>query len=533
MLAGLSVAFDASCEEMWLAWGHGACLVPAPRALVRSGEDLGPWLLGHGITVVSTVPTLAALWPQDAIENVRLLIFGGEACPPELVARLASDGREIWNTYGPTEATVVACASLMDGTGPVRIGLPLDGWSLAVVDAEGQRVADGEAGELIIGGVGLARYLDPVKDAEKYAPMPTLSWDRAYRSGDVVRVEPEGLIFQGRADDQVKIGGRRIELGEVEAALQGLSSVSAATVVVQKSDAGMPILVGYVVPDDGFDRQVARGELAEMLPAPLIPLLAIVDDLPVRTSGKVDKAALPWPLDSGDAGESSLSGTAAWLAEQWFAVLGIRPSDEDADFFQLGGGSLAAAQLVSRLRTRAPEFTMTDVYDLPRLRQMADAVDEEADDEDTAERVFSQQTPTPRRMQWVQTIAGLPLFVFTGIRWLLFLLTASWILRLSPGFEFLPAVPVWTIIVGLVVFVTPLGKMTIAAVAARLLLAGLRPGDYPRGGGVHLRLWLAEQIAQQVDPVGLAGAPWVVYYARALGARIHNCLLYTSPSPRD
>ena len=138
MLAGLSVAFDASCEEMWLAWGHGACLVPAPRALVRSGEDLGPWLLGHGITVVSTVPTLAALWPQDAIENVRLLIFGGEACPPELVARLASDGREIWNTYGPTEATVVACASLMDGTGPVRIGLPLDGWSLAVVDAEGQ-----------------------------------------------------------------------------------------------------------------------------------------------------------------------------------------------------------------------------------------------------------------------------------------------------------------------------------------------------------------------------------------------------------
>ena len=187
VLAGLSVAFDASCEEMWLAWGHGACLVPAPRALVRSGEDLGPWLLGHGITVVSTVPTLAALWPQDAIENVRLLIFGGEACPPELVARLASDGREIWNTYGPTEATVVACASLMDGTGPVRIGLPLDGWSLAVVDAEGQRVADGEAGELIIGGVGLARYLDPVKDAEKYAPMPTLSWDRAYRSGDVVR----------------------------------------------------------------------------------------------------------------------------------------------------------------------------------------------------------------------------------------------------------------------------------------------------------------------------------------------------------
>lgn len=531
VLAGLSVAFDASCEEMWLAWGHGACLVPAPRALVRSGEDLGPWLLGHGITVVSTVPTLAALWPQDAIENVRLLIFGGEACPPELVARLAADGREVWNTYGPTEATVVACASLMTGDGPVRIGLPLDGWSLAVVDASGERVAEGESGELIIGGIGLARYLDPAKDAEKYAPMPSLGWDRAYRSGDLVRFESEGLVFQGRADDQVKIGGRRIELGEVEAALQALTAVSAATVVVQKSESGMALLVGYVVPDVGFDRQSARAELSEMLPAPLIPLLATVDDLPVRTSGKVDKAALPWPLESADAGDSSLSGTAAWLAEQWSAVLGVRPADDDADFFQLGGGSLAAAQLVSRLRTRAPEFTMTDVYDLPRLRQMADAVEDEADAENEhEERVFSQPRPTPRRTQWVQTLAGFPLFVFTGIRWLLFLLAASWLLRLSPGFDFLPDVSGWLVLAGLLVFATPLGKMTIAAAAARLLLAGVRPGDHPRGGGVHLRLWLAEQIAQQVDPVGLAGAPWVVYYARALGARIHKDVdLHTVP----
>ncbi len=174
VLAGLSVAFDASCEEMWLAWRHGACLVPAPRALVRTGMDLGPWLISHGITVVSTVPTLAALWPAESLENVRLLIFGGEACPPELAERLAVEGREVWNTYGPTEATVVACAAPLGGTGPVRIGLPLDGWDLAVVDSDDVPVGEGEIGELIIGGVGLARYLDPQKDAEKYAPMPSL-----------------------------------------------------------------------------------------------------------------------------------------------------------------------------------------------------------------------------------------------------------------------------------------------------------------------------------------------------------------------
>ncbi|WP_345751933.1 Pls/PosA family non-ribosomal peptide synthetase [Microbacterium rhizophilus] len=524
VLAGLSVAFDASCEEMWLAWGHGACLVPAPRALVRSGEDLGPWLVGHGITVVSTVPTLAALWPQDAIENLRLLIFGGEALPPELAARLVGDEREVWNTYGPTEATVVACGARMDGAAlaagdPVRIGLPLDGWALAVVDTAGHPVGEGEVGELIIGGVGLARYLDPAKDAEKYAPMPTLGWDRAYRSGDLVRADPEGLVFQGRADDQVKIGGRRIELGEVEAALQALTAVSAAAVVVQRSEGGVSLLVGYVVPTEGFDRQIARAELAETLPAPLIPLLAVMDDLPVRTSGKVDKAALPWPLETGDTGDSPLSGTAAWLAEQWVAVLGTRPADEKADFFQLGGGSLAAAQLVSRIRARAPEFTMGDVYDLPRLGQMSAAIEAEATDEPHA-LSFSSARPTPRRMQWLQTLLAAPLLALGGARWLVWLLAAGWILQLAPGFEVLPDAPGWVILLGIVLFATPFGRMAIAVAAARILLAGVRPGDYPRGGGVHLRLWLAEQVSHQIDPVGLAGAPWVSYYARALGARI-------------
>ena len=248
VLAGLSVAFDASCEEMWLAWRHGACLVPAPRSLVRSGMDLGPWLVSRDITVVSTVPTLAALWPAEALEAVRLLIFGGEACPPDLAERLAVEGREVWNTYGPTEATVVACAARLDGTGgPVSIGLPLAGWDLAVVDKEGQPVPFGEVGELVIGGVGLARYLDPEKDAEKYAPMPTLEWSRAYRSGDLVRLEPDGLYFMGRADDQVKVGGRRIELGEVDAALVNLPGVSGGAAAVRRTASGTPLLVGYIV----------------------------------------------------------------------------------------------------------------------------------------------------------------------------------------------------------------------------------------------------------------------------------------------
>jgi len=531
VLAGLSVAFDASCEEMWLAWGHGACLVPAPRSLVRTGMDLGPWLSARRITVVSTVPTLAALWPVDALDNVRLLIFGGEACPPELVTRLAVPGREVWNTYGPTEATVVACAAPLVAGEPVRIGLPLDGWDLAIVDADSRPVAEGESGELVIGGVGLARYLDPAKDAEKYAPMPTLGWERAYRSGDLVRFDPAGLFYLGRADDQVKVGGRRIELGEVESALQQLPGVSGAAAAVRRSAAGNDVLVGYLaVPDpDSFDSRASLDHLRETLPAALVPLLAVVDELPVRTSGKVDRAALPWPLEDTESdGAATDDPIADALAADWRSVLGLAASSPDDNFFDLGGGSLAAAQLVSLIRRRHPDITVADIYATPRFGAMVQALAESSPSPSAASTHVV--PPTPLRIRALQTALGVPLFILAGIRWLLYLLTAAALLRPLGGFDVLPDTnPVW-LVAGLLVFVTPWGRMAIAVAAARLLLAGVKAGDHPRGGGVHLRLWLAEQVAHQVGAASLAGAPWILYYARALGATIDRGVdLHTLP----
>ncbi|MGW1279513.1 Pls/PosA family non-ribosomal peptide synthetase [Streptomyces tsukubensis] len=563
VLAGLSVAFDASCEEMWLAWRHGACLVPAPRALVRTGADLGPWLAERGITAVSTVPTLAALWPPDALDGVRLLILGGEACPAELAGQLAVPGREVWNTYGPTEATVVSCAArLTDGREPVRIGLPLAGWDLAVVDRRGEPVAPGESGELVIGGAGLARYLDPARDTTAYAPLPATGWPRAYRSGDLVRADPEGLVFLGRADDQIKIGGRRIELGEIDAALRSLPDVTAAASAVRTTPAGTRVLVGYVVPGGlaapgastgvrgpgaagrgdapdpvapaagcgaapgsgppaptgpGFDRDAAVARLRRVLPTGLVPLLAVVAELPTRTSGKVDRDALPWPLPTGTGPKPpgpGLTPTEAWLAAQWGELLGAAPHDPAADFFAHGGGSLAAARLVSRIRERYGTGSVGDIYRNPGLGALARFLDAPAGGARRDERPGTRTVPpVPRRARAVQ-LAVLPLLLsLGGLRWAVVAAAAANIIGAGPGFSWWWIVPGWLLLAG------PPGRIVIAAGGARLLLRGLRPGSYPRGGSVHLRLWAAERLAQLCGAGQLAGC-WLIYYARALGVRV-------------
>jgi len=519
VLAGLSVSFDASCEEMWLAWRHGATLVPAPRTIVRGGAELGRWLVDRGITVVSTVPSLAAMWDEDSLRGVRLLILGGEACSESLGWRLSAD-REVWNTYGPTEATVVTTAARIEPGKPVTIGWALTGWEVAVVGEGGEIASVGEPGELVISGVGLGRYLDPALDAERFAGVPSLGWNRAYRTGDMVRTTVDGLQFIGRRDDQVKLAGRRVELAEVDAYLNAAPGVRAAAAAVRESAAGNKLLVGYVVGD--VDTAAVRGAVAERLPSGVAPLIVPLASLPRSSSGKVDRKALPWPPPA-TAAEAVLSGTAAWVAERWREQLGPLTLTAESDFFELGGTSLSVAKLVSALRSRFPAVAVADVYEHPRLGELSARLDQLGE----IRRARARGRPKPsRRWASLQLLGVFMLELIASPLWLLGVLAVN---RLEHG-QLGPEVGWGWLIAGWVVFASIPGRALLLLLARKMLLRDLRPGRFSRHSSLTFRIWLVERLAAAWRLQGLEGTPWAARYARLCGHRVgRGARLFTLP----
>ena len=490
---------------------------------MRSGPELAPWLAERRVSVVSTVPTLAAMWDERWLSQVRLLILGGEACPEGLAWRLAG-AREVWNTYGPTEATVVSTAARVAPGEPVTIGWPLNGWTVAVLDPNGAPVPLGEAGELVISGVGLGSYLDPVLDAERFAPVPSLGWERAYRSGDVVRETIDGLRFVGRRDDQVKLGGRRLELAEIDAQLNAVSGVRAALAAVRESDSANKLLVGYVVGD--VDPAAVRAELAGRLPGGVLPYVVCLPELPRGASGKVDRGALPWPPpDAGATQSERLDGTAGWLAERWVEQLGPLPISAESDFFELGGTSLAVAKLVSVLRLRFPAVAVGDVYGHRRLGELSARLEQLGAAEGAPDVI---QARGARRWGVAQLTGVLALLTLAGPQWLIGILAID---HLYPG-QNGPQLAWGWLILGWLAFSSAPGRALIVIGARRLLLADLRAGRYPRHSWLAQRLWFMERLTESCHLDRLAGTSWAARYARICGHRVGaNASLGTLPPP--
>jgi amino acid adenylation domain-containing protein len=391
VLAFASFSFDASLDQLLPALTCGA------RVIVRPDE---PWLPTqvpevverHGVTVVNVPPTY---WTElafsldrraaAALSSLRLLILGGESVPAGALEawRAAVPGARVVNAYGPTETTVTSTTYEVGGpvAGPVPIGRPLGGRRVHVVDAHDEPVPVGVPGELLIGGPEVARgYLGrPALTAERFAPDPFgPPGARLYRTGDVVRWLPTGdLEFLGRRDDQVKIRGFRIELGEVEAVLRDFPGVVAAA--VRPDPATGRSLAGYVVAPS-FDPAALRAWCAERLPRYAVPSdFTALDALPVTSSGKLDRAALPDPRPDRAAGGAAYveprTDDERIIASVWADVLGVDRVGIDDGFFDLGGHSLLATMAVSRVAERlGRDVELRTLFENPRIREFGPLV---------------------------------------------------------------------------------------------------------------------------------------------------------------
>ncbi|MGW1241725.1 non-ribosomal peptide synthase/polyketide synthase [Streptomyces bobili] len=371
-----SPSFDASFWDLCSAVLTGAALVLAPSEAPL--EALTDRRLG--VTHVTLPPSaLAAVDSADLTATT--LVVAGEACAPELVARWAPSRRMI-NAYGPTETTVCATMSepLSPGTRVPPIGRPVAGFRVYVLDERLRIVPPGVAGELYVAGPGLARgYLNRAGlTAGRFVACPFgPAGARMYRTGDVVRRRTDGeLEYVGRADDQVKVRGFRVELGEVEAALAEHPAVAQAAVL-----AGEDRLIGYAAARPGVAVRPAElaAYLRDRLPDYLVPAaFVILDVLPLTPSGKLDRAALPAP-DTGpaEAGRAPRTPQEQILCELFAEVLGLARVGLDDDFFDLGGHSLLATRLAARVRSvLGVELGLRTLFLAPTVAGLAEALAE-------------------------------------------------------------------------------------------------------------------------------------------------------------
>jgi amino acid adenylation domain-containing protein len=297
MFQGTSAAFDLSVEQIWLPYMVGASLFVGDAETIYEIDELPGRLERAGVTVLDTLPTLLAALSRD-VSTLRIIILGGEACTPAVVQRWAREGRAFYNTYGPTETTIVATASHLRQWEDVTIGRPIPNYSCYVVDTNLVPVGVGVEGELLIGGPGVAKgYLgrDDLT-AQKFISNPFESDGSdpiLYRTGDLVEIDTDRkLVFKGRIDDQIKIHGFRVELGEIDACLSNVPGVSVAATVLVK-EAGDDRLIAYLVTKTEVNRAHLRQILQKRLPSYMVPMrFERVDSLPRLPSGKVDRNAL-------------------------------------------------------------------------------------------------------------------------------------------------------------------------------------------------------------------------------------------------
>jgi amino acid adenylation domain-containing protein len=387
-----SPAFDASVWEMWPYLTAGASIHVPDDGIRSDPESLRDWLVSQHITIAFVPPTLAeqmlALkWPRKTA--LRVMLTGGDTLrrfPP------SSLPFTLVNNYGPTECTVLATSGVVPPTGNGNelpsIGRPISNVQIHILDEKRQQVPQGVAGEIYIGGLGVARgYLNaPELTAAKFIASPLNSEpnSRLYKTGDLGRYLPDGQIaFLGRIDEQIKIRGHRIEPNEIVTALAQHPMVQASFVMAREDTPGDPRLTAYIVPQPGTHPtdNILREFLGKQLPDYSVPAsFVIIDALPVNASGKIDRAALPAPGESNSLHFDSSAGPRTMIeqriAEILKPLLKIKAVGIEDNFFMLGGHSLLGTQLIARTRDAfGVELSLRSVFQSPTIAGIASEVE--------------------------------------------------------------------------------------------------------------------------------------------------------------
>ena len=543
---GFSVAFDMSFEEIWISYLVGATLWLAPKEVATDPEALPRELVAHRITVLHAVPTLLALFAQD-VPSLRIINLGGEMCPPSLVARWDVAGRQVFNTYGPTEATVSASLAQLHAGEVVTIGRPLPNYGLMILDPEPTNpltlLARGELGELCITGPGVAvGYLGrPDLTAEKFLANPWSTGpldQRLYRTGDLARIDEHGTVeCLGRTDSQVKIRGFRVELGEIEAVLSQQPGVGTAAVLLRQ-EAGIDQLIAFIVKDGDVPPapSTLRAALAQVLPPYMVPgHVEILDQMPRLTSGKIDRNALKVRPLAVVTAANTHSDTPANVAETaLFAALAtLFPGQSirrELDFFNdLGGHSLFAARLASTLRTdpRFAHITVSAIYQQRLIGKIADVLAQAP----AATVADAPWTPPASWRRWLcggAQAAVIPALVALRMaQWLAPFFTYHFLTG-DPG-DSIPLAMAASI--GIFMLATLL-EFGAAIVAHFILVRRLQPGRYPLWGLTYYRWWLADRIVEAAPTYLLSGSALYNGWLRALGADIGHDVLIGSMTLR-
>ena len=545
---GFSIAFDASVEEIWGAFSLGGTLIVPSEEIARSTFDAAEFINSHRITFFSTVPSFLAMMNAD-LPTVKLLVLGGEACAPELVNRWAKTGRRLLNTYGPTEATVVATAADCIPGESVTIGTALPGYVTCVLDAQMQPVRPGECGELYIGGQSVARgYINrPELTAERFLHNPSedrgCTAGRVYRTFDLVRLAENGsLQYLGRTDAQIKIRGFRIELSEIEAVLMEHPSIQAAAVKAVKLGSFQE-LAAYVVSErsiDELDRQSIAELLRHRLPEYMVPrYLDLVNKIPITTSGKVDRKLLlpPATLLAGTSRTVIPPATDLEQAilEIWERCFQVSPISVEDDFFlDLRGHSLTASHVATEMRSTlgTVRVSVPDLYEYRTVRLLAMHLKSISVDVTSAmQRANAIETdlasnyvaraPLPRS-RWI--CAGLQLLgvlAFYAVTSGPFVFAVIIVLKELNGEVAFKQAAFLATIVGFLLWPSWL----FLSIALKWIVIGrYRPGRYPVWGFYYFRWWLVSRFQMLSWSEMFVGTPLMSLYYRAMGAKIgRNC----------